>query len=86
MVKARLDLPDEDVTVESIKRALMIAGSPGRVLDQLVALPDEIGHFGTLLMGGHDWDRPALWRRSMQLLAGEVMPRFARHAAATRPR
>jgi hypothetical protein len=34
-------------------------------------------------MAGHDWDRPALWRRSMELLARDVMPRFGAHAAAT---
>jgi alkanesulfonate monooxygenase SsuD/methylene tetrahydromethanopterin reductase-like flavin-dependent oxidoreductase (luciferase family) len=86
MVKPDLEMPDEDLTVDAVKRALMIAGSPRRVLDQLVALREETGHFGTLLMGGHDWDRPALWRRSMELLATEVMPRFAQHAAATPPR
>lgn len=85
MVKDHLETPDEDVTVDAIKRALIIAGSPRRVLDQLVALREEIGHFGTLLMGGHDWDRPRLWRRSMELLATEVMPKFSRHAAASRP-
>jgi hypothetical protein len=53
------------------------------VLDQLVALREETGHFGTLLMGGHDWDKPALWRRSMELLAADVMPRFSSHAKAT---
>jgi hypothetical protein len=50
------------------------------VLDQLVALRDEVGHFGTLLMAGHDWDHPKLWRRSMELLATDVMPAFSRHA------
>jgi hypothetical protein len=35
-------------------------------------------------MGGHDWDRPALWRRSMELLATEVMPKFSQHASAPR--
>ena len=85
MLKPDLDMPDEAVTVDAIKRALIIAGSPRRVLDQLVALRDEVGHFGTLLMAGHDWDQPKLWRRSMELLATEVMPPFARHAAATRP-
>ena len=83
MVKPDLDTPDEALTVDMVKRGMVIAGSPRRVLDQLVALRDEIGHFGTLLMGGHDWDRPKLWRRSMELLATEVMPRFARHAAAS---
>ena len=29
------------------------------------------------------WDQPKLWRRSMELLATEVMPRFSRHAEAT---
>lgn len=83
MLKPDLDMPDEAVTVDAVKRALVIAGSPRRVLDQLVALRDEIGHFGTLLMSGHDWDQPKLWRRSMELLATEVMPRFSQHAAVT---
>jgi alkanesulfonate monooxygenase SsuD/methylene tetrahydromethanopterin reductase-like flavin-dependent oxidoreductase (luciferase family) len=81
MVKPDLAMPDEAVTVDVIKRGMIIAGSPRRVLDQLVALRDETGHFGTLLMAGHDWDQPKLWRRSMELLATDVMPAFARHAA-----
>ncbi len=83
MLKPDLDMPDEAVTADTVKRALIIAGGPRRVLDQLVALRDEIGHFGTLLMAGHDWDQPKLWRRSMELLAHDVMPKFARHAEAT---
>jgi alkanesulfonate monooxygenase SsuD/methylene tetrahydromethanopterin reductase-like flavin-dependent oxidoreductase (luciferase family) len=83
MIKPDLDLPDEAVTVDAVKRGMIIAGSPGRVLEQLVALRDEIGHFGTLLMAGHDWDQPKLWRRSMELLATDVMPRFGQHAEAT---
>jgi alkanesulfonate monooxygenase SsuD/methylene tetrahydromethanopterin reductase-like flavin-dependent oxidoreductase (luciferase family) len=80
MLKPDLDMPDEAVTVDDIKRALIIAGRPGRVLDQLVALREETGHFGTLLMAGHDWDQPKLWQRSMALLANEVMPKFSNHA------
>ncbi len=83
MIKPDPEMPDGAVTVDAIKRAQVIAGSPDRVLDQLVALREEIGHFGTLLMTGHDWDQPALWRRSMTLLATAVMPRFRQHAAAT---
>ena len=86
MVKADLDMPDEAVTVDNIKRGMIIAGSPRHVLDQLVALRDEVGHFGTLLMAGHDWDQPKLWRRSMELLTDDVMPSFVRHAAATPPK
>jgi hypothetical protein len=36
-------------------------------------------------MGGHDWDRPALWRRSMELLATDVMPKFSKHADTAKP-
>jgi alkanesulfonate monooxygenase SsuD/methylene tetrahydromethanopterin reductase-like flavin-dependent oxidoreductase (luciferase family) len=86
MLKPDLEMSDESVTVDIVKRALVIAGSPRRVLDQLVALRDEVGHFGTLLMGGHDWDQPKLWRRSMELLATEVLPPFAEHARGTPPR
>ena len=85
MIKPDPEMPDEAATVDAIKRAQVISGDPDRVLDQLVALRDEIGHFGTLLMTGHDWDRPRLWRRSMELLARDVMPRFRKHAQATLP-
>ena len=78
MVKPDLEMPDEAVTVDAIKRGMIIAGSPARVLEQLVALREETGPFGTLLMAGHDWDQPKLWRRSMVLLARDVMPAFAR--------
>jgi alkanesulfonate monooxygenase SsuD/methylene tetrahydromethanopterin reductase-like flavin-dependent oxidoreductase (luciferase family) len=76
MLKPTLDMSDEATTVAAIARSQVIAGSPRRVLEQLAALRQEIGPFGTLLTTGHDWDRPAMWRRSMELLAGEVMPRF----------
>jgi alkanesulfonate monooxygenase SsuD/methylene tetrahydromethanopterin reductase-like flavin-dependent oxidoreductase (luciferase family) len=86
MLKPDLEVPDEDITMDTIKRALIIAGSPRRVLDQLVALREETGHFGTLLMGGHDWDQPRLWQRSMELLATDVMPKFSKHADSTSAR
>jgi alkanesulfonate monooxygenase SsuD/methylene tetrahydromethanopterin reductase-like flavin-dependent oxidoreductase (luciferase family) len=81
MVKPDLEMPDSDVTVDVIKRGMIIAGTPARVLEQLVALREETGPFGTLLMAGHDWDDPKLWRRSMVLLARDVMPAFSRIAA-----
>jgi alkanesulfonate monooxygenase SsuD/methylene tetrahydromethanopterin reductase-like flavin-dependent oxidoreductase (luciferase family) len=76
MLKPEETMPDAAATVDAIKRAQIIAGTPEQVLDQLVALREEIGPFGTLLMTGHDWDRPAMWRRSMELMATKVMPRF----------
>jgi len=62
-----------------VARGMTTAGSPSKVLDQLVALRDEVGDFGTLVSVAHDWDQPERWKRSMQLLAEEVMPRFRQH-------
>jgi alkanesulfonate monooxygenase SsuD/methylene tetrahydromethanopterin reductase-like flavin-dependent oxidoreductase (luciferase family) len=79
MLKPDLEMSDEETTVPRIVQSQVIAGSPKTVLDKLVALRDEIGHFGTLVMTSHDWDRPAMWRRSMELMAGEVIPRLSAH-------
>ena len=80
MLKSDPDVPDESFTPADAQRGVVIAGSPRRVLDQLVALREDTGPFGTLLMTGHDWDQPKLWRRSMELLATDVMPKLNRHA------
>ena len=61
---------------------MVIHGSPKRVLDQLVALVDEVGFFGTLLLTHKDWDKPDLHKRSMTLLAEQVMPRLRQHLGA----
>jgi len=44
---------------------------------------DTVGDFGTLVSVAHDWDDPVRWKRSMQLLAEEVMPRFEQHCEAS---
>jgi len=72
-------MPDEAVTFRNCVDWMVIHGSPKRVLDQLVALIDEVGSFGTLLLTQKDWDRPALHKRSMRLLAEQVMPKLRRH-------
>ncbi len=83
-LKPRPDMPDDEVTVEKIIQSRVIFGSPQSVLDQLVALRDEAGPFGSLLMTGVDWGgRNEAWEReSMHRLADEVMPRLSQHAAA----
>jgi hypothetical protein len=53
----------------------VLHGSVNRVVDQILALREEIGDFGELVYAGMDWVDPALAQRSMQLLAEEVMPR-----------
>lgn len=66
--------PDDSVTLEQVVDKLVIHGSPARVADQLHALKEEIGDFGTLLYAGVDWTDPELGRNSMVLMAEKVMP------------
>ncbi len=75
-------IPDEKVTPNACLDWIVMSGSPGTVLDKLVAMVDEIGWFGTLLLTHKDWDRPALHQRSMHLFAEQVMPRFRQHMQA----
>ena len=49
--------------------AVMVACNKSATLDAVW------GHFGTLLMGNHDYDRAFIWKTSMKLLANEVTPK-----------
>jgi len=68
--------PDSEITPEFVTDRLVIAGSVDHVVDQLLAFREQVGDFGTLLYACHDWMDPVLARRSMQLMAEEVMPRL----------
>jgi alkanesulfonate monooxygenase SsuD/methylene tetrahydromethanopterin reductase-like flavin-dependent oxidoreductase (luciferase family) len=85
-LKPRPEMSDEEASVEVITEGSVIYGSPQTFLDKLVALRDEAGPFGTLLMTGLDWSGPNRdWeRQSMRLLAQEVMPKFRQHVGAAR--
>jgi alkanesulfonate monooxygenase SsuD/methylene tetrahydromethanopterin reductase-like flavin-dependent oxidoreductase (luciferase family) len=72
--KHDLSLPDAAVTVEYLLDTMVICGSVDRVVDQLLAFRETVGDFGTLLYAGHDWADPVLARRSMELMAEQVMP------------
>jgi alkanesulfonate monooxygenase SsuD/methylene tetrahydromethanopterin reductase-like flavin-dependent oxidoreductase (luciferase family) len=64
-------------TLDYVLDNVWIVGDPEAVAGQLRALYDATGGFGTLLMIAHDWDEPARWKRSMELLATDVLPRLA---------
>jgi alkanesulfonate monooxygenase SsuD/methylene tetrahydromethanopterin reductase-like flavin-dependent oxidoreductase (luciferase family) len=74
--KADPAMPDAALTDDYLLDTMVIAGSPGAVADRIAALRDGLGPFGTLLVAAHDWDEPALWRRSLELLAEKVRPRL----------
>ena len=69
--------PDQDpgeLTPQGLRDALVIHGSPVTVAEKLLDLRERVGPFGTLVATAHDWTEPDALRRSMQLLAREVMP------------
>ena len=84
--KTHKEQPDEEVTHDFVMDELVIHGGVNKVVDQILALREETGDFGELVYAGMDWVDPALAKRSMQLMAEEVMPRvnaaIGRSAAA----
>jgi alkanesulfonate monooxygenase SsuD/methylene tetrahydromethanopterin reductase-like flavin-dependent oxidoreductase (luciferase family) len=75
LFKTHPEQPDNEVSVDKVLDRLVIHGTVNKVVDQILALREEIGDFGELVYAGMDWVDPALGRRSMQLMAEEVMPR-----------
>ena len=67
--------PEQPVPLEDILDELVICGSVNHVVDQILALHEKLGGFGELVYAGLDWTDPALARRSMVLMAEQVMPR-----------
>ena len=74
LFKKEQSLPDDAATVDNCIGDLVICGTVNSVVDQLLAFREHIGDFGTLLYAGHDWRDRALAKRSMELMATEVMP------------
>jgi alkanesulfonate monooxygenase SsuD/methylene tetrahydromethanopterin reductase-like flavin-dependent oxidoreductase (luciferase family) len=74
LFKTYRDQPDEELNIETIVEQLVIYGTPDKVAEQILAFREQVGDFGTLLYAGHDWMDKRLARRSMELMAGEVMP------------
>ena len=53
----------------------MITGSPNKIVDRILALREEVGDFGEIVYAGVDWADPALEKKSMTLMAEQVLPR-----------
>ena len=64
---------------------LVLKGTVNSVVDQILAMREEIGDFGELVYAGMDWVDPALGKRSMELMATEVMPRVNAAIAKSAP-
>ena len=70
------DQPDSELTADSVCDSLVIAGSPNKVVDEILAFREQVGEFGTLLYAGKDWLDRERGRRSMILLAEKVLPKI----------
>jgi alkanesulfonate monooxygenase SsuD/methylene tetrahydromethanopterin reductase-like flavin-dependent oxidoreductase (luciferase family) len=67
---------DSAVTLERLLDELVIWGTPAKVADEILKLRETAGPFGEIVYAGMDWVDPRLARRSMELMANEVMPRI----------
>lgn len=69
-----------DVDADYLAEHVWIVGSPDTVARKMEAWFDDLGgQFGTLMIYSHDYiDAPEAWEHSMNLLANEVAPRFAK--------
>ena len=85
LFKASKDAPDDSVTLDGVVNDLVIAGTVNEVVDGLLAFREQVGDFGTLLYCGIDWAEPRLARRSMELMAQQVMPALNRAIAGRAP-
>ena len=73
--KTHREQPDSEITEDYVLGNLVIHGTPSKVADEILKLHEETGDFGEIVYAGMDWVDPALTRRSMELMATEVMPR-----------
>ncbi len=80
--KTHPEQDDRELTDDYMVDRLVICGTVSRVVDQILALREEVGDFGELVYAGMDWVDAALAKRSMELMAAEVMPRVNAAIAA----
>jgi alkanesulfonate monooxygenase SsuD/methylene tetrahydromethanopterin reductase-like flavin-dependent oxidoreductase (luciferase family) len=76
MYKRDLAMNDADCNLDYLMTEQIIAGDVDRVLERLLAMVEETGPFGTLVLMGYDWDDKPSWLRSLELFARELMPRL----------
>ncbi|MGI9569315.1 MAG: LLM class flavin-dependent oxidoreductase [Desulfobulbia bacterium] len=70
------DQPEAEITLEQSLETQVIAGTVDSVVNQLLSFREQIGEFGNLVYTGLDWADAELSRRSMVLMAEEVIPRI----------
>lgn len=70
-------VPDSAVDVDYLIEHLFLVGSPETVAERLDRVDRALGGFGTVVLNAYDWgDDAGPYRRSLELFAQEVVPRF----------
>ena len=67
--------PDASINADTMTPRLVIAGTVNSVVEQILAFREKVGAFGTLYYPCHDWVDPKLGKRSMELMAEQVIPK-----------
>ncbi|WP_442580208.1 LLM class flavin-dependent oxidoreductase [Mesorhizobium sp. ASY16-5R] len=75
VMKEDKDQPDSEVTLDGVMDQLVIHGTVDSVVDQILALRETTGDFGEIVYAGMDWVDGDLAKRSMVLMAEQVMPK-----------
>ena len=73
--KQHRDQPDEELTTDYILDNCVMHGTVNKIVDEILAMREEVGDFGELVYAGMDYVDEKLAKRSMELMATEVMPR-----------
>jgi alkanesulfonate monooxygenase SsuD/methylene tetrahydromethanopterin reductase-like flavin-dependent oxidoreductase (luciferase family) len=76
LFKEDQSMSDDDVTLDYVMDRLVIFGDASSVADQVIAFQEQTGPFGKLVYAGHDWTDYDLGRRSMILMAEQVLPKI----------
>ena len=76
--------PVEPVPLDEILDRLVISGGVNEVVEGILKLHELTGGFGELVYAGLDWADPKLARRSMELMATDVMLRVNQVLAKTK--
>ena len=74
---------DAELTDDYVVDRLVMCGTVNKVVDQILQFREQVGEFGELVYAGMDWVDPKLAKRSMELMATEVMPRVNRAIGAS---
>jgi len=81
IMKSGPEMSDDDLTPEWACNEFIIAGNPETVAEQILALREEVGPFGTIMMTATDCLDAGHKKKivqSMRMMVEDVMPRVRR--------